>query len=296
MLKISPVFAGCFLWPLPALSLAVKTIPRSPVESDSKNIDYSAANAAGWHNYSVRVGQLLANDSKNLYNAWESSYNGGEAFKNTFKNHASPYTSPIGCIEEILDGCAEIANEVGEAKIGDPYDLYKSNKLEEALYAVESWYSWHSRDDYSNNILSVRNSYFGSLTTEIADASMSALVESLDPGLDARMKAAVDAAYNAILAIPQPFRNNIGSMEAVAAMNACTELDHLINNELKPFFHGLGSSYDATLSDIVANYVDNVVLPTYKSLMERNDALLNAVKELAAAPPTVLSAMPAMHG
>ena len=35
-----------------------------PVESDSKNIDYSAANAAGWHNYSVRVGQLLANDSK----------------------------------------------------------------------------------------------------------------------------------------------------------------------------------------------------------------------------------------
>ena len=113
---------------------------------------------------------------------------------------------------------------------------------------------------------------------------MSALVESLDPGLDARMKAAVDAAYNAILAIPQPFRNNIGSMEAVAAMNACTELDHLINNELKPFFHGLGSSYDATLSDIVANYVDNVVLPTYKSLMERNDALLNAVKELAAAP------------
>lgn len=40
-----------------------------PVESDSKNIDYSAANAAGWHNYSVRVGQLLANDSKNLYNA-----------------------------------------------------------------------------------------------------------------------------------------------------------------------------------------------------------------------------------
>ena len=255
-----------------------------PVESDSKNIDYSAANAAGWHNYSVRVGQLLANDSKNLYNAWESSYNGGEAFKNTFKNHASPYTSPIGCIEEILDGCAEIANEVGEAKIGDPYDLYKSNKLEEALYAVESWYSWHSRDDYSNNILSVRNSYFGSLTTEIADASMSALVESRDPGLDARMKAAVDAAYNAILAIPQPFRNNIGSMEAVAAMNACTELDHLINNELKPFFHGLGSSYDATLSDIVANYVDNVVLPTYKSLMERNDALLNAVKELAAAP------------
>ena len=81
----------------------------------------------------------------------------------------------------------------------------RATNLEEALYAVESWYSWHSRDDYSNNILSVRNSYFGSLTTEIADASMSALVESLDPGLDARMKAAVDAAYNAILAIPSRF-------------------------------------------------------------------------------------------
>ena len=70
---------------------AVKTIPLLPVESDSKNIDYSAANAAGWHNYSVRVGQLLANDSKKTFiMCVESSYNGGEAFKNTFKTTHLP--------------------------------------------------------------------------------------------------------------------------------------------------------------------------------------------------------------
>ena len=35
--------------------------------------------------------------------------------------------------------------------------------IRDSLYAVESWYSWHSRDDYTNNIYSIRNAYYGSL-------------------------------------------------------------------------------------------------------------------------------------
>ena len=65
--------------------------------------------------------------------------------------------SALVCVEQIIDGCCDIANEVGNAKIGDPYDLWNSGQQTKALYAVESWYSWHSIDDYSNNILSVRN-------------------------------------------------------------------------------------------------------------------------------------------
>lgn len=54
-----------------------------------------------------------------------------------------------------------IANEVGDAKIKDPYTKYTSGDKEGGLYAVESWYSWHSRDDYTNNIFSIRNTYYG---------------------------------------------------------------------------------------------------------------------------------------
>jgi predicted lipoprotein len=286
----SPLLCGCALLASSAFiscgSDDNPDNPDTPVEIvDSKNIDYSEEYASSWHNYSVNVAQLLANDSKNLYESWNTSYEGGDAFKNIFRNHnTSAYTGALACIEEILDGCSDIANEVGEAKIGDPRDLYMHRKYEEALYAVESWYSWHSRDDYSNNILSIRNSYLGSLDNTTSAGSMAALVKSENAALDTKVREAITAAYDAILNIPQPFRNNIGSDEAEKAMNACADLDDVITKELKPWFQNLDAKYDDRLNAIVENYVDVVVLPTYKSLMERNQTLLQAVKDLASAP------------
>ncbi|MDE6445112.1 MAG: peptidase M75 [Muribaculaceae bacterium] len=249
---------------------------------DSKNIDYSAEYADSWHNYSVKVAELLARDSEDLYGSWATSYDGGASYASIFRNSTSPYTGPINCIEEILDGCSDIANEVGEAKIGDPFDLYNAGRRDEALYAVESWYSWHSRDDYSNNILSIRNSYLGSLDGSENAASMAALVKSENPELDSDTREAITAAYNTILAIPHPFRNNINCTEARVAMEACADLDDVIRKRLKPFFQNLDIDYDPQLKKIVENYTDNVVLPTYDTLRERNAALLQAVKNLAA--------------
>lgn len=244
-------------------------------------IDYSAENADNWHNYSVQVARLLSNDASKLYDAWSVSYNGGQAFADIFRSHSgNGYTSPLNCIEEMIDGCADIANEVGTAKIGDPFDLYKAGRTEEALYAVESWYSWHSREDYTNNIYSIRNTYFGTLDGTVATASMASKVASLDPTLDADLRSKIDAAAGAILAIPQPFRNNIDSGEASAAMQACAALDAALSVDLKAFFENLDASHHADLSAIVTNYVDAVVLPTYKSLKERNEALLAAVQYL----------------
>lgn len=251
---------------------------------DSKNIDYSSGLADSWHNYSVKVAELLARDSEDLYNSWATSYDGGDSYATIFKNAASPYTSYLNCIEEILDGCSDIANEVGEAKIGDPYDLYNAGRREEALYAVESWYSWHSRDDYSNNILSIRNSYLGSLDASENPLSIAALVKSVNPQLDRETRDAIEAAYDAILTIPQPFRNNINCAEAMGAMEACANLDNIITKKLKPFFQSLDPGYDSQLKKIVGNYADNVVLPTYNTLHERNCSLLKAVKNLASSP------------
>ena len=233
------------------------------------------------------VAALLKTDATNLYDAWNSSYKGGTSYADLFKAHnSSAYASALSCVEEIVDKCAEIANEVGTAKIGDPYNLYKAGNTEEALYAVESWYSWHSRDDYTNNIYSIRNAYYGSLDGSINTNSLATVIAGVNPTLDTKIKNAIKAAAEAIQDIPQPFRNHIASDETVVAMNACADLESLLKNDLKSYIsnNNNGINSDAVLNPVVTRYVDAEVVPTYKNLKEKNDALYNAVIALADNP------------
>ncbi len=246
--------------------------------TDANNLDYSSAYAEQWANYMVTVSGLLADDADVLYNAWVGGY------ADIFKNHNSDeYKSAIDCVEQIFDGCTDIASEVGSAKIGDPYNLYMDGKTEEALYAVESWYSWHSRDDYRNNIYSIRNAYYGSRNGSVNTNSLSAVLAAKNPTLDAEAKQKIQAAADAIYNIPQPFRNNINSKEASAAMTACAELEDFIDNTLKPYFTQ-NINDDATLDPVIKQYVEGVVVPTYSQLAVLNDALDAAVKQFKLNP------------
>lgn len=251
-------------------------------DDDSANIDYTAANAASWGNYMAAVSNLLSRDAAALNAAWTESYEGGAAFADVFKNHTGgDYPSARSCVEQIIDGCADIANEVGTAKIGDPYKLYLAGDKRRALYAVESWYSWHSREDYSNNILSIRNAYIGSLDGTVSPASLSAAVGAINPALDSEICDAITAATEAILAIPQPFRANINSPESRAAMTACADLEQVLSVRLKSMVPLLGAD---CLQQIAENFTDRVVLPTYGDLEARNRALHEAVTALRDAP------------
>lgn len=254
-------------------------------EVDAKDIDYTAKNAGAWGNYMVQVANLLKNDAASLYDSWATSYDGGRSYADIFKSHnGEGYESAAGCIEEIIDGCIDIASEVGSQKIGEPYRLYIGGDPTKALYAVESWYSWHSREDYANNIYSIRNSYLGTTDGTLSANSISSYVASVNAALDTEVKGAIDAAAAAILAIPQPFRNNINSPEARAAMDACSDLETLLDQKLKPVFTNAPASASARLDAIVANYVDAIVLPTYRSLKEKNEALYNAAVAFRSAP------------
>lgn len=256
--------------------------PETP--ENSADIDYNSNNATSWGNYMYQVSALLKKDATTLYDAWQSSYEGGAPYSEIFKKHNNnQYSSAESCIQQIIDGCVVIASEVGTAKIGDPYNLYVSGQETQALYAVESWYSWHSRDDYTNNIYSIQNSYYGSTDGTISDNSISALIAEINPALDTKVKAAILKAANAIQAIPQPFRNHINSSEAVNAMVACSELVEVMDYELKSVISEI-SGRDAQLQSIVDNYVDVVVLPTYKSLKEKNTTLHQAVTDFKNAP------------
>lgn len=242
------------------------------------NLDCTADNVKSWGNYMKIVAKLLVDDATTLNNKWTTSteYEGGTSYANYFKSR-----NGLEAAEEIVDGCNEIANEVGEAKIGDPLNLYNSGETTKALYAVESWYSWHSRDDYSNNILSVRNSYFGTLDGTVSEKSLSAAVKALNPELDAKMVNEIEAARAAIQAIPQPFRNNINSPEAQAAQKACNTLAESLSSDLKGALEKIDES---VLKVAVANYVDAVVIPTYSNLKKGNEALKAAVDAFAANP------------
>ena len=208
--------------------------PRTVEDADYKT------NASSWCNYMKAVANLLKKDAEELYAAWNESYEGGDAYVNLFKNHGnSTYQTALACAEEIIDGCITIAEEVGLAKIGDPYNLYVSGEKEAALYAVESWYSWHSRDDYTNNIYSIRNAYYGTLDGTVANNSLAAFVKENNAALDALVKASIKSAEEAIQAIPQPFRNHINSTEAEEAMDACATLAATLETlkaELRSYF------------------------------------------------------------
>ena len=175
-----------------------RTLTDTAADGEAANAVYNEGNAVAWAQYMRNTAQLLVDDVTLLCDAWNDSY------ASTFK-------------------------------IGEPYNLYVSGKTTEALYAVESWYSWHSRDDYTNNIYSIRNAYYGSRDGKINANSLSTLVAKYNATLDTDVKNAIDAAAKAIQAIPQPFRNNINSKEATAAMDACANLGSILENELKPF-------------------------------------------------------------
>lgn len=263
---------------------SVATDTTSTDSISSADIDYTSSNASSWGTYMLIVADLLQQDAADLDSAWRVSYSSnGVSFATTFKNHTgNGYTSAVSCIEQIIDGCADIANEVGTSKIGEPYNYYIAGRTTQALYAVESWYSWHSRDDYTNNIYSIRNSYYGTRDGSIATNSLYNYVNSLNSTLNAQVVAAIEDAAEAIQAIPQPFRNNIASTQSVTAMTACATLESLLTNTLKPYL--IANDNDDAYDAIVAQYVDAVVLPTYADLKTKNAALYDAVAAFRSNP------------
>ncbi|MCR5820605.1 MAG: peptidase M75 [Bacteroidaceae bacterium] len=252
-----------------------------------ESLDY-ADYPQGWGNYMQNVAQLLYNDSHLLYTSWSESYEDtGKSFAEIFKSHSgSGYNNVNECVDEIVDKMAEIANEVGEAKIGEPFYTWRQGDHVSAVLAVESWYSWHSRDDYTNNIYSIRNAYFGKFFGENESASvqqnsLASLIQQSNPTLHTKVVNAINLAANSIQSIHNPFRNYINTIETYNAIEACAALQTVLDKELKPAAKLLS---EESLDLMIANYVDNVVVPTYRELDVKNTQLLAKVNAFAAAP------------
>jgi hypothetical protein len=140
------------------------------------------------------------------------------------------YTSWPDALSEIAVGAAEIAGEVGQTKIFEPYANHRTED-------VESWYSWHSLDDYQNNILSIKNAYLGGMDNNSRKtACLSAYVATVDAGLDSNIKAKIEDCLTKIAAIGtggksfyEVVRDQINGAQVDAAVEACNDLQDLFD-------------------------------------------------------------------
>ena len=186
--------------------------------------------------YNAAVAQDLANQTVRLEASWagmdeissikqkqleefelEPSFNSGEKMINAGMTGNALYKTQLAAMEQILTGASDISDEVGNTKITDPVN--SGNVLD-----VESWYSWNSIADFTDNIRSVRNAYYGSLDGRVNSNSMSAYMNKLNPMIDEEVRNAIDNAINEISTMPAPFRNHLTKAETQDAVDACNAL------------------------------------------------------------------------
>lgn len=187
--------------------------------------------------YAKAVSDRLLKDTQLLHKAWTTGLGTEEvptAFGEELKAHTTGRTASAQSVigDFIIDGgIVNILDEVGGQKIGNPYDYWKKGDKETAVLEVESWYSWNSLEDYTDNVISVENAYLGGRSGNRNDASsLSALVRSIDADLDTRVKKQIDDTKKAINNIPAPFRNNLGATAEIEdAMQACSDLADLFS-------------------------------------------------------------------
>lgn len=137
----------------------------------------------------------------------------------------SIYKSYQEAAEEIIAGCVDIAGEVAELKMGNPY---LSSTPDQRDY-IESPYSCTSTIDFADNIRSIRHAYCGAQT---GDYAISNYIYQQDAELDAKVRTAIDESIKAIEAI-EDFENTAkGNAKVKAAMDKVQELEELLDNEV----------------------------------------------------------------
>lgn len=179
--------------------------------------------------YLVAVAEVLVRDTEVLYHGWDKGIDGAQPYKNEFINagkSGSRYVSQEAAIQEIIGGIIGIADEVGTGKIAGPYGTKE-------VLEVESWFSWNSLTDFKNNINSIKNAYNG------VDKGLSSYIKEKDSALNTRVNSEIQAAYEAIDAIPEPFRNNLNASSQIeAAIAACAKIVKTFEDDIKPVVEG----------------------------------------------------------
>lgn len=232
----------------PANETTAITSPRPASRFTRNELYYLAAVADDLRNCCVRLeaswtdkGTLSAAKAQILEDA-EMSYdvNYGAYMKNAGQS-GSLYKSYAAAIQELIVGAQDIADEVGNQKIGNPI----GSGTEADPDYIESPYALNSITDFTDNIRSVRNAYMGYQTSDNdgetylkpAAHSLSDYIRKVDPQLDTRVREAIDNAIKAIQAMREPFASTSQQdsyrQVNLAAVEACNELMDILDEVIE---------------------------------------------------------------
>ena len=130
--------------------------------------------------------------------------------------------------EQLIAGCIDIADEVGNSKIGAAANAIPGSEDYEADHDnIESPYSLHSIIDFQDNIVSIQHAFFGALST---DASVNDFVKQKNKDVSTAVTTTSAAAFTAIGLIQEPFVEHAQDPQSKLAIAAVEKLQDALKS------------------------------------------------------------------
>lgn len=216
---------------------------------------------------------LAIDDDGNQEGALDGFQNFGKAFKNP---GTGDWETALDATLEIISGCQDIIGEVGQSKIGLPYTG------EDASY-IESPYAYNSIIDFYDNIVSCKNALYGSMdATTPNEKSLIYFCKNAGNATLAtqanNVVSKLDNALAKIKAMKAPFALYYSDASCKVAIDALGELDDALG-ELAETLKGYAGNekVEAQCKVINENYVDNVIVATYRLLADNAQKLYQSI-------------------
>ena len=213
------------------------------------------------------------NDDGDAEGALGEFTNFGKAFKNP---GTGDWETALDATLEIIAGCQDIIGEVGDSKIGLPYTG------EDASY-IESPYAYNSIVDFYDNIVSCKNALYGSMgATTPNEKSLIYFCKNAGNATLAAQASTVSTklenALTKINAMKAPFALYYSDASCKAAIDALGELDDALGEMAETLKGYAGNDVVETQCKVInENYVDNVVLTTYRTLADNAQKLYQSI-------------------
>jgi predicted lipoprotein len=168
---------------------------------------------------------ILYNNVQPLYESWANANGYAQQVLNAGSG-STKFPKRQDLFYAIVGAMSDICNEVGSEKMYEPFINHDST-------ITESPYSNNTTSDFKDNIIGVRNVYFGlNSGTGIKD-----LVASKNKSLDNQIQAAITAAINSFDNITVTYEQAIFTQrtQIQQTMDAISTLKDLLDNDLKSF-------------------------------------------------------------
>lgn len=216
------------------------------------------------------------NDDGDVEGALDGFKNFGKAFKNP---GSGDWATALDATLEIISGCQDIIGEVGDSKIGLPYTGKDANY-------IESPYAYNSITDFYDNIVSCKNALYGAMgATAPNDKSLIYFCRNAGnatlAGQADDVVAKLDIALEKISAMKAPFALYYTDASCKAAIDALGELDKALEKLTETLGGYAGNETVETQCQVInENYVDNVVLATYRTLADNAQKLYQSIVKI----------------